>query len=537
MANPQIIVEYIANTAKLSSATGDIDKQGGKVTKTMGGVGAAIGGAFAVAGVVAFGKSAVSAAQESEEATSRLEQVFKSMGDTTGDAAKSAEEYASALSAKTAIEDESIMKGQAILATFGKVSSETARMAGVFDRATAAGADMAAAGFGSIEGNAVQLGKALNDPIKGITALAKSGVTFTEQEKEKIKTLVESGKQLEAQQMILGAIEKQVKGTAEATASESDKMNVAFGETSEALGMVLLPFIEALAPILAKVAGFIAKNSSVIVPLVAGILGAAAAIKVITIAQIAWNIAVSANPIGAIIIAIAALGVAIYLLIKNWDKVKEAMAKAFGVMLDAGKKVFNWLKDNWPLLVAILLGPIGIITLAVVKKWGDIEEAARSMWRVVKEVFGNIAGWIEGQVGRVSRAVERIVSAIKDPINAVLRAWNAIGFTVPKVSIPAVKVAGKEIFGGADFGGQTFSTPDVPLLARGGVVSSPTLAMIGEGRGREIVAPEALLRSIIADRPLEVRVFIGDQELRGLVKTEIVKDNTGLARTLLAGAR
>jgi hypothetical protein len=62
---------------------------------------------------------------------------------------------------------------------------------------------MGAAGFGTAEMNAVQLGKALNDPIKGIAALAKSGVTFTEQEKDKIKTLVESNKLLEAQDMVL----------------------------------------------------------------------------------------------------------------------------------------------------------------------------------------------------------------------------------------------------------------------------------------------------------------------------------------------
>lgn len=534
--NPQIIVEYIANTAKLSSATSEVDKQGGKVTKTMGGVGAAIGGAFAVAGVVAFGKSAVSAAQESEEATNRLEAVFKSMGDTTGEAAKSAEDYASALSAKTAVEDESIMKGQAILATFGKVSDATARTAGVFDRATAAGVDLAAAGFGSVETNAVQLGKALQDPIKGINALARSGVTFTAQEKEKIKVLTESGHQLEAQDMILKAIEHQVKGTAEATASESDKMNVAFGETSEALGMVLLPFIEALAPLLAKVAQFIAKNSSVIVPLVAGILGAAAAIKVITIAQIAWNVAMSANPIGLVVIAIAALVTAIYLLVKNWDTVTRVTKQAFAAIKGGAQDLLDWFKRNWPYLLGILTGPFGLAVVAIIKNWDKIGDGARELLGRIKDVFGAIAGFIEGQIGRISRAVQRVVDAIKDPINTVLRAWNAISFSIPKFDIPSVTVMGHKI-GGGSFGGQEFGTPDIPLLAKGGVVSSPTLLIAGEGRGREIIAPEALLRSIVGDIATEVRVFIGDQELRGLVRTEIVRSDTGLARTLLAGAR
>ena len=68
------------------------------------------------------------------------------------------------------------------------------------------------------------------------------------------------------------------------------------------------------------------------------------------------------------------------------------------------------------------------------------------------------------------------------------------------------------------------------------MVSSPTLAMVGEGPGREIVAPESLLRDIAGNQSVSVRVFIGDQELRGLVKSEIDDTNTGLARTLLAGS-
>jgi hypothetical protein len=90
----------------------------------------------------------------------------------------------------------------------------------------------------------VQLGKALQDPIKGLAALSKSGVTFTDAEKERIKTLVESNKVGEAQAMILEAIEKQVGGTAEATANASDRMRVGFSQLSERLGLALLPVFE-----------------------------------------------------------------------------------------------------------------------------------------------------------------------------------------------------------------------------------------------------------------------------------------------------
>jgi hypothetical protein len=107
--------------------------------------------------------------------------------------------------------------------------------------------DLAAAGFGTAEGNAIQLGKALNDPIKGIGALAEAGVTFTAQEKKKIEQLVKSNKTLEAQDLILKAIEAQVSGTAEAGTTSFGKLGVIFDELTETLGSYILPYIEAFA--------------------------------------------------------------------------------------------------------------------------------------------------------------------------------------------------------------------------------------------------------------------------------------------------
>jgi hypothetical protein len=91
----------------------------------------------------------------------------------------------------------------------------------------------------------VQLGKALEDPIKGLAALGKSGVTFTADQKALIKSLVETGDMLpKAQEIILKAVEMQVGGTAEATANASDKMKVAWSQLQEQLGQRLLPVFE-----------------------------------------------------------------------------------------------------------------------------------------------------------------------------------------------------------------------------------------------------------------------------------------------------
>ncbi len=71
----------------------------------------------------------------------------------------------------------------AILATFHSVSGTSAQQSGIFDRATKASLDLSRTGFGDVSTSAKQLGKALEDPVKGVTALKRSGVNFTPAQK------------------------------------------------------------------------------------------------------------------------------------------------------------------------------------------------------------------------------------------------------------------------------------------------------------------------------------------------------------------
>jgi phage-related protein len=225
---------------------------------------------------------------------------------------------------------------------------------GAFDRATKAALDMAAAGFGTAEGNAVQLGKALQDPIKGLAALAKSGVTFTEQEKEKIKTLVESGKELQAQEMILKAIEGQVGGTAEASASSFDKMKFSIAGVSDTFGDMMLPVIDALAPKLAAFSAWAQENPE-LMKIVVGTFVA------LTAAVVALNIAMSLNPISLIVIGIGLLiaGLAAaYIKFEGFrklvDVIFDGIKLGFGLVVTylktvAGiyKGIFNGIATGW----------------------------------------------------------------------------------------------------------------------------------------------------------------------------------------------
>ena len=511
--NPQIIVEYIANTAKLAAASGQVNSQVGKTAGRSAKAGAAIKVGFAVAATaaVAFGKSAVGAAIESQKQTAKLENVFRSMGDTTGEAAKAAEDFAGALSRKIGVDDEAIMSAQTLLATFKDVSSETGRQAGIFDRATTAAADLAAAGFGTMDGNAKQLGKALQDPTKGLTALTRAGVTFTDKQKAHIKALVDSGKKTEAQKEILKAIEGQVGGTAEATATGGEKMAVAMGEFQESVGKLLLPVIEKLTPLVGRLADFLADNAKP-VTILAGVVGALAialAIMNVALAITATLSAIIASPILLIVLAVLALIAIGILLWKKWDVVKEKMGAVMDAIKGAAKRAIDWLKDNWDVVLTILTGPFGLAVLLIRRNWGKIKDAftaalgwartilgkikdlfllpadgARIMVDKVKSLLNGMLDFLRGIRDRVASAAGRVADAIRAPINALIGGLNALQIPAFSVNINLPRPVPDVHFSSPPI--DLF--PHIPELAAGGIVTRPTLALLGEA-GPEAVLP------------------------------------------------
>jgi phage-related protein len=231
----------------------------GKLTglgKSFGKLGGLIAAAFSVTAIANFAKEAVLGAEAAQQAADRLDAVAKSMGifgENTSVVTTRLNAFAESQEMIVGVDADIIKSTQAKLLTFKALALSADEQGGAFDRATKAALDLAATGFGTAEGNAVQLGKALNDPVKGIAALAKSGVTFTEAEKEKIKALTQSGKMLDAQNLVLAAIETQVGGTAEATATASVKMGLAFNAMKDGVGEALLPAFESLAEILMPV--------------------------------------------------------------------------------------------------------------------------------------------------------------------------------------------------------------------------------------------------------------------------------------------
>ena len=389
--------------------------------------------------------SAVRAAEEAQVANDRLDAVAKSMnlfGSQTEKVTDRLKEFAEANERSLAVDADIIKATQTKLFTFKNLAQTADEVGGAMDRATLAALDLAAAGFGEAEQNAVQLGKALQDPVKGITALARSGVTFTEQEKEKIKTLAETNRVLEAQDLILSAIETQVGGTAAATATGSAKMSLAFLAMQDALGEALMPVFEALVPLVTDFFGYIGDNIGVVTVL-AGVFATLA------IAILAVNFALNANPLVKWItfIGLAVAGVILFVdwLVKlygGWDKLFKDISAGF---------------VSFVLAIGRGLDQIDAFFLAVFEGLAAIAKGA------LNGVLAVIEGYINFIIGGVNKLL--------DLINTVLKAGTVIGIDFQIGKIPKVAI---------------------PRLAEGGIVMprpGGVLANIGEGGQAEAVIP------------------------------------------------
>lgn len=211
------------------------------------GIAAPIAAAFAAAGVKDFLSESIAGARESQKIGAQTEQVIKSTGKAAKLSADQVGDLATAISNKTGYDDEAIQSGQNLLLTFTNIKDEAGKGNDVFSQTTSLMTDMSVALGQDTKASAIQLGKALNDPVKGITALSKVGVSFTAQQKEQIKALVKSGDTMGAQKVILKELNKEFGGSAAAQSTATDKLKTSMGNLSEQIGGMLLPYVDKLA--------------------------------------------------------------------------------------------------------------------------------------------------------------------------------------------------------------------------------------------------------------------------------------------------
>jgi len=475
----------VAAMGKTKTATAGATSATDKHSSSLATMAKAVATGYAVTKVVQFGKDTIQVAGDAMQANHRLEQTFRNAGDATGALAKHGEDLASSMGRQIGVSPTVIKNAEAMLTTFHAVSNETAVGAGIFDRATRAAADLAAAGFGDMSGNAKLLGKALQDPTQGMGALRRAGVNLSAAQQDQIKNMQKSGDLLGAQKMLLGEVEGQVKGTAAATAGSGAKMRVAYEEMQVSIGTALIPAIKVLRGELTGVFNFVSANASWLVPLIAGLTTLAVtvytvskAIQMFTLVwkgvqvaiaatKVAWlllNVAFAASPLGVIIIGVMlVIGALVLLYLKvDWFRafVNAAMAAIVAFFMagwNAVVGIFNsvssWLQGWGGLLVVLLTGPIGLAfvlinafvhggisgVLSMLSGWVStigsivspivniITAPFRAVWGVIYGVFiGPTISGISSLVGTIAGIMQGVISAITAPFQAAKNAVDSI---------------------------------------------------------------------------------------------------------------
>jgi hypothetical protein len=207
-----VIVPIIADTSGFTRALGK--SQGGLAR--FGKTAAFVAGAAALGGLVATLRVGVSEFMDQQKVAAQTNAVLKSTGSIAKVTAQEMNQLSESLMRKSGVDDEAIQSSQNLLLTFTQIRNETGKGNDIFDQATKATLDLSVAMGKDLNSSAILVGKALNDPVKGATALSRAGVQLTEGQKNQIKAFVESGRVLEAQKIILGELTTQFGGSAEA---------------------------------------------------------------------------------------------------------------------------------------------------------------------------------------------------------------------------------------------------------------------------------------------------------------------------------
>lgn len=184
---------------------------GERARDALGGLGDLAGPVKDVLGALAdVHAEAVRVASEGERAQHRVEGALRATGGRAGVTAKEISDLAAELSGATLLDDDQIKSAAAALTAVRGVSGE------VFKDTIRLAADMSSVFGGDLTAAATRLGKALQDPAKGLDALHDAGIDFSDEQRRLVRTLAETGRAAEAQREILGVLAERVGGSAAA---------------------------------------------------------------------------------------------------------------------------------------------------------------------------------------------------------------------------------------------------------------------------------------------------------------------------------
>lgn len=185
------------------------------------------------------------------DAEQKLKSVLESTAGVAGVTYDEMTKLASSLQKVTTVGDETIIRGEAMLLTFTNIGKE------VLPQATEAMLNLSIAMRTDVQQTSIQLGKALNDPIQGVTALRRVGIQLTEQQEIQIKKFMEVNDIASAQKIILRELETQfgnlARGVAKPDAGQIEQLKNQIGDVKEELGSSLLPLTKDWYELLLKI--------------------------------------------------------------------------------------------------------------------------------------------------------------------------------------------------------------------------------------------------------------------------------------------
>lgn len=513
---------------RIQQSFGNVLQAGRQVGIAMTAVGATITGFMGIA---------VSEAAKAEQANAQLEAVIKSTGGAAGVTADEMRELASSLQAVTTYDDETILGAESLLLTFTKIGKE------VMPDATKAVLDMSTAIGTDLKSSAIQIGKALNDPILGATALRRVGVQLTEQQQEQIKVFVESGNVMAAQKIILNELATEFGGSAAAAANtftgSLQQLQNQIGDMMETIGAALMPVLKSLmsivVPIVQSIAAWVQANPQLtetivlVVAAIGGIMTVLGPLLVILPGVVSAFGAVSAV-VGVVAGAFGAISAPVL-----------AIAAAIGVMLVGAiyalQPVFaamaGWVRAHWEQITAVFNAGVQLVG-AIMTLFGEILRAVFTVigalfdgwgmgisdaWNSANDASSDGAGSFLDVMQRVlegtTKVVQVIGAVVKWLADFILANWDTIaGATrvfVALVVTPLFNLANSFIqvaqvvvnsvswilnaiaqlpewlgFGGGQLQMPSVTPPQIPGFAAGGIVPGG-LTRVGE-RGEELLA-------------------------------------------------
>ena len=233
------------------------------VDKTLGSLGKSAiktAGAFFGARMLLQGfQEAIRLSGEQQRVEAQLNQVIKSTGGVAGVTAKQVKEMASSFQEVTRFGDEAIIGASNLMLTFTKIGED------VFPDAMESVLNMSQAMGQDLQQTVIQVGKALNDPIMGVTALRRVGIQLSEQQTDMIKTFMEVNDVSNAQKIILGELETQFGGLAKSGQDTSEfalaQLSNSLGDLAENLGDALTPAIRGTSEMLMSFSSVLQKVS------------------------------------------------------------------------------------------------------------------------------------------------------------------------------------------------------------------------------------------------------------------------------------